>query len=123
MVLKLTGALLRAALEHGLSGEHPSAHVSGLTVTYDPRRPPGDRILSMQLADGTTVHPDTAYSVTVTDFLATGTGDGYTALGNALASTPTGIVDLDALIQYIGTLPQPLHAPRDERMRAIDSNS
>ncbi|MGH7465680.1 MAG: hypothetical protein ACREK1_10935, partial [Longimicrobiales bacterium] len=60
------------------------------------------------------------YTVTVNDFLASGTGDGFSAFGRALEITPTGIVDLDALIQYIEMQPQPLRAPRDERMRAAD---
>ena len=123
MVLKLTGALLRDAVEHALSGTNPGAHLSGLDVQYDPRRPPGERIVSLRLDTGEPIDPDVIYTVTTSDFLATGTGDGFTALGRALESTATGIVDLDALIRYIQSQPQPLRAPRDARMRAVDSPS
>jgi 2',3'-cyclic-nucleotide 2'-phosphodiesterase/3'-nucleotidase/5'-nucleotidase len=123
MVLKLTGSLLHDALEHALSGTSTSAHVSGLVVRYDPRRPPGQRVVSMHLANGEPVRPDDVYTVTVSDFLASGIGDGFAAFGRALDSTATGIIDLDALIQYIETQPQPLRAPRDERIRPIDSDS
>jgi 2',3'-cyclic-nucleotide 2'-phosphodiesterase (5'-nucleotidase family) len=122
-VLELTGALLRDAIEHALSGTLPRAHLSGLDVIYDPDRPPGERVVSMRLADGAAIEPDAIYSVTVTDFLATGTGDGFTAFGRALSSTPTGIVDLDALIRYVQGLPKPLRAPRDARMRTLDDDN
>jgi 5'-nucleotidase len=121
MVLSLTGTLLRDALEHALSGAHTSAHVSGLVVRYDPQRPPGQRVVSMHLNSGEAVQPDQVYTVTVSDFLASGTGDGFAAFGRALESTATGIVDLDALIQYVEAQPQPLRAPRDERIRPVDS--
>ncbi|HEX6134478.1 MAG TPA: bifunctional UDP-sugar hydrolase/5'-nucleotidase, partial [Longimicrobiales bacterium] len=120
MVLRLTGAQLRAAIEHAVGFEHPIAHVSGLSVVYDPRRPSGDRVVSMQLATGQPIRDDEVYSVTVSDFLASGVGDGFTAFGQALESTATGIVDLDALIRYIQSLPQPLRAPQDRRIQAAD---
>jgi hypothetical protein len=69
------------------------------------------------------VRPDEIYTVTVSDFLASGTGDGFAAFGRALERTATGIVDLDALIRHIEGQPQPLRAPRDERIRPIDSGS
>jgi 5'-nucleotidase len=121
MVLSLTGTLLRDAMEHALSGAHTSAHVSGLVVRYDPQRPPGQRVVSMHLNSGEAVQPDQVYTVTVSDFLASGTGDGFAAFGRALESIATGIVDLDALIQYVEAQPQPLRAPRDERIRPVDS--
>jgi 5'-nucleotidase len=123
MVLKLTGALLRAAIEHALSGTNPGAHLSGVHVQYDPHRPPGRRVISLRLDSGEDIDPAAVYTVTASDFLASGTGDGFRALGQALESTATGIVDLDALIQYIRNQPKPLRAPRDERMRAVDTGS
>jgi hypothetical protein len=77
----------------------------------------------MRLADGVAIEPEAVYTVTVTDFLATGAGDGFAAFGRALSSTPTGIVDLDALIRHVQNLPQPLRAPRDARMRTLDDDN
>lgn len=119
VVLKLTGSLLHEAIEHALSGTAVGAHVSGLTVDYDPARPPGQRVVALRLESGEPIEPDAVYTVTVSDFLATGTGDGFGAFGRALEGTPTGILDLNALIQYIQNQPQPLRAPRDVRMRAV----
>jgi 5'-nucleotidase len=119
MILELTGALLRDAIEHAISGTNPGAHVSGLHVQFDPRRPAGQRVLSMSLDTGEPIDADAVYTVTASDFLSSGTGDGFTALGQALESTATGIVDLDALIAYIRSQPQPLRPPRDERVRSV----
>ncbi|MBR9990274.1 MAG: bifunctional metallophosphatase/5'-nucleotidase, partial [Gemmatimonadetes bacterium] len=118
MVLKLTGALLHDAMEHAISGTNPGAHVSGLRAQIDPSRPVGQRVLAMSLSTGEPIEADAIYTVTVSDFLASGTGDGFSAFGRALESTPTGIIDLDALIDYIRRQPQPLRAPRDERVVA-----
>jgi hypothetical protein len=57
------------------------------------------------------------------DFLSSGVGDGYEALGRGLSETPTGIADLDALIRYIQSLPQPIRAPQDVRMRDVSTGS
>ncbi|HET9986194.1 MAG TPA: 5'-nucleotidase C-terminal domain-containing protein, partial [Longimicrobiales bacterium] len=46
VVLTLTGAKLRQAVEHALRGGEPSAQVSGLLATYDPAAPPGARVVS-----------------------------------------------------------------------------
>jgi 2',3'-cyclic-nucleotide 2'-phosphodiesterase (5'-nucleotidase family) len=95
------------------------AYVSGAVVEYDPARPPGSRVTSVRLRDGTPIRDDVIYRVTVNDFLANGIGDGFAAFGKAVSQTATGVTDLDALIEYVRTLPQPIRAPTDTRMRAI----
>jgi hypothetical protein len=56
--------------------------------------------------------------VIVNDFLATG-GEGYNAGGRATSSKPTNIVDLDALIAYLKSLPSPITAPTEVRISAV----
>jgi 2',3'-cyclic-nucleotide 2'-phosphodiesterase / 3'-nucleotidase / 5'-nucleotidase len=121
MVLELRGRDVRDALEHAFRGNSPDAQVSGLLVEYDRRRPVGSRIVSIRLSDGTPLHDGTIYRVVANDFLSSGVGDGYEALGRHLSERPTGVADLDALIDYIQTLPQPIRAPRDERLRVVDA--
>jgi 2',3'-cyclic-nucleotide 2'-phosphodiesterase (5'-nucleotidase family) len=120
MVLDLRGRDIRDALEHAFRDGHPDAQVSGLIVEYDPARPAGARVLSMRLSDGTPIRDDAVYQVVANDFLSSGVGDGYQALGRALAERPTGVADLDALIEYIQTQPQPIRGPRDQRLRAVE---
>jgi hypothetical protein len=52
------------------------------------------------------------------DFLATG-GEGYNAGGRATSSRPLKINDLDALVDYLGTLPQPVSAPIEIRIAPV----
>ena len=78
--LGLTGADLRAALEHGLSlpGRGGFPQVAGLDWAWDPSRPAGDRITRIAVG-GTPLDPRGVYQVATNSFLRSG-GDGYTML-------------------------------------------
>jgi 5'-nucleotidase len=90
-------------------------HVSGITIRYDPAKPKGSRLVSATMADGTPLSDARTYNVIVNDFLATG-GEGYNAGGRATASRPLSIVDLDALVDYLRSLPAPIAAPTEVRI-------
>jgi 5'-nucleotidase len=92
--------------------------VSGLTIKFDPSKPKGSRLVSATMADGTPLSDTKTYNVIVNDFLATG-GEGYNAGGRATASKPLNIVDLDALIDYLKTLPEPITAPTEVRITPV----
>ena len=113
----MTGAQLRGLLDAMLS-KPVNDHVSGLTITYDPWRPAGLRIVSATMADGSPLSDTRAYNVILNDFLATG-GEGYNAAGRATASRPLNIVDLDALIDYLKSLPAPIAAPTEVRIAPV----
>jgi len=116
--LTMSGAQLRGLLEEMLKKSPVDDHVSGLTIKYDESRPPGSRIVSATMADGTPLSDTRDYNVIVNDFLATG-GEGYNAGGRASASRPLNIVDLDALIDYMRTLPAPIAAPSEIRIAPV----
>ncbi len=116
--LTMTGAQLRGLLEAMLGKNSVDDHVSGLTIKYDPSSPKGSRIVSVTMADGTPLSDARPYNVIANDFLATG-GEGYNASGRASASKPLNIVDLDALIDYLKTLPEPTTAPTEVRIAPI----
>jgi 2',3'-cyclic-nucleotide 2'-phosphodiesterase (5'-nucleotidase family) len=109
----VSGKVLRAALEHALRGDRPDAHIAGIEVWYDPRKPAGRRIKKLRLADGRGVDGDGRYTLAVSDFLGSG-GGGYTML-HGLPSGDVGMTDLDALIQYLSVLHQPIAPPDDPR--------
>jgi 2',3'-cyclic-nucleotide 2'-phosphodiesterase (5'-nucleotidase family) len=113
--LTMSGAELRGLLEEILKKSPVDDHVSGLTIKYDESRPPGSRIVAATMADGTPLSDTRDYNVIVNDFLATG-GEGYNAGGRASASRPLNILDLDALIDYLRTLPTPIAAPSEIRI-------
>ncbi|HKJ92024.1 MAG TPA: 5'-nucleotidase C-terminal domain-containing protein [Longimicrobiales bacterium] len=112
--LQLTGAQLRAAVEHGLATGTPDIQVSGIEVWYDPDRPVGSRVLTLQLEDGRPVRADGLYTVTVNSFMAEG-GSGFDALKGALVRQNMGLDDLEALVEYLEHLPQPVSAPARAR--------
>jgi len=115
-LLRLTvqGDLLRQALEHAVAGDRPDAHVSGVELWYDPQQRPGRRIGKATLADGKGIDGGRSYTLAVSDFLATG-GSGYTMLVGSPAAD-LAVVDLDAFIQYLAVLRQPIAAPDDARL-------
>lgn len=82
--LKLKGADLRAALEHGLSGIEQNQgrfpQVSGLRYVFSTSRPPGSRVIEVLVRDsGGTYRPlddSKLYLIATNDFIRKG-GDGY----------------------------------------------
>lgn len=112
--LQLRGAAIRAAVEHALAGPRPIAHLSGATVRYAPSRAAGSRVLEITLDSGAILRDDELYTITVNDFLAAG-GDGFATLLEAEGRVEVGITDLDALIEYLRELPEPVRAPGERR--------
>ena len=112
--VSLRGSQLRAYLER-LVGRPINAHVSGVTVRYDPSRPAGSRITSIVMSDGQPLRDEATYTVSLNDFMVTG-GDGLAVLAGADVPTPANIVDLDALIGYSRSRPQPIQPPTEVRL-------
>jgi 2',3'-cyclic-nucleotide 2'-phosphodiesterase (5'-nucleotidase family) len=116
--LTMTGAQLRGLLEAMLGRSTVDDHVSGLTIRYDPSKAKGSRLVAVTMADGTPLSDAKSYNVIVNDFLATG-GEGYDAGKRATTSRPLNIVDLDALIDYLRSLPSPITAPNEVRITPV----
>ncbi len=88
VAVRLTGAQLRAALEHGVSAVEQNAgrfpQVSGLRFTYNPQAPAGSRIREVRVGTAP-LDLQKEYTVATNDFLVAG-GDGYAAFQEALGS-------------------------------------
>jgi 2',3'-cyclic-nucleotide 2'-phosphodiesterase (5'-nucleotidase family) len=112
------GDVLRDWLEGLVRREWPDAHVSGVTIVYDPARPAGARIVSATLGGGRPIVDTATYTLVMNDFMATG-GDGMGLAGRAGAPRNLSIVDLDALVDYMRSRPQPVTAPSETRVRAV----
>jgi 5'-nucleotidase len=107
VTLTLTGAELRALLEQAVQGAgRPALEVAGALVRYDPSRPPGRRIQSIRLQGNRKLASRDLYLVSLPDYLAQG-GDGLTRLAGVPAA-PSGILEVDALRDFLGRLPQPV---------------
>lgn len=104
VVRTMTGAQIRTVLEQNLFTVQPAPRVllpsANFTYRYDPRRPPGSRIVAMVL-DGSPIEPSRSYRVAMNSFLA-GAGDGYTGFTEGTSPTGGGL-DLDALESYVAS--------------------
>jgi 5'-nucleotidase len=112
--VKMTGSQLRDYLERLVAGDEMRAHVSGVTIGYNPELPRGKRIVSLTLPAGRTLAEGAIYNVIVNDFMVTG-GDSLGPPEGARVR-PLDIVDLDALVSYMKKLPSPVRAPTDARI-------
>ncbi len=117
MRLAIPGKALKQALEHAVAGDRADAHVAGVELWYDAHQRPGGRITKVRLADGRGIDERRTYTLAASDFLAAG-GGGYTMLQD-LPAHDLGLLDLDALIQYLAVLRQPVAAPADERVHRV----
>ena len=115
--LRVSGAVLRQTLEHAIGAEDARAHLSGVVARVNPAAPPGQRVVSLTMADGRPLLDTAQYTLAVPDFVAVG-GSGYAML-RAVVSENTGIVDLEAFTAYLGRLPQPVQPPQDVRVQEV----
>ncbi|HSC58223.1 MAG TPA: 5'-nucleotidase C-terminal domain-containing protein [Gemmatimonadales bacterium] len=107
-----TGAALRQFLETALSGDGPPAfHISGLTVTYDPKGRPGRRIKDIRLLDGSKLRDKTRYWVAASAAVPA-------VPGQVVAPDDAPVRALHAVMTYFGALPQPIEAPEHPRFVA-----
>jgi 2',3'-cyclic-nucleotide 2'-phosphodiesterase (5'-nucleotidase family) len=87
VLLSVTGANLRAALENGFSQVEKGAgrfpQVSGMTIVAQLSAPPGARVVSVEIG-GAPLDPARAYSLATNDYMARG-GDGYAMLAASAA--------------------------------------
>lgn len=122
LTLSLAGADLLAALESGVSQVEDKAgrfpQVSGLSFAYDPSRPPGSRVLSVEVG-GAPLDPARVYTVATTDYLARG-GDGYAPLANGRVLVDTAGAPLLASLVMEYLLKQGQAAPPPDGRISIE---
>ncbi|MCR9279796.1 MAG: bifunctional metallophosphatase/5'-nucleotidase [Pseudomonadaceae bacterium] len=80
-VMTMTGKVLRAILEQGLSLERGMLQLSGMSVTYDLSRPIGQRLIDASV-NNEALDPSREYRVSTLEILAAG-GDAYQQFAGA----------------------------------------
>lgn len=104
--LEVTGADIKAALEHGVDSAPEAAgkfpHVSGMTFKYDSSKPIGQRVGEV-LVDGKALDLEKTYSLATNDFMSIG-GDGYTMFEGKKKLAEDELLS-DVLVKYIKALP------------------
>jgi 5'-nucleotidase len=88
--------------------------ISGLSYTWSDARPVGDKVVQVRGPDGQPLDRAANYTLTVNSFLAAG-GDAFTVLREG-TNRQTGPVDLEALVEYVQSLPQPFTAQTEGRI-------
>ena len=105
VLIELSGADLLAALENGVSQIEDGAgrfpQVSGMTFTFDPAKPPGSRIVAVQVG-GRPLERGRLYKVATNEYVYGG-GDGYAALsrGRPLIDASGASLLTSIVIDYI----------------------
>ena len=98
--IEVTGATLRAALEHGVSrtaeGSQPGGfpQVSGVQFSFDASRKPGARLVEVKVG-GQPLDDARKYTLTTTSFVALDGGDGYTMFKDATIIIPPDRAPVD----------------------------
>lgn len=91
--------------------------ISGLTYSWDANQPSGQKVLTVHLPDGTELDPNQSYTVVANNFIADG-GDNFTVFRYG-TNRETGPIDLDALVDFIKTLPQPFNYNIEGRIQKV----
>ncbi len=115
LVMTLTGDQVRSVLEQQWQQPLPPHNlaISGLSYTYDGSRSAGSRVTGIMVG-GAPLDKEKKYTAAMVDYLASG-GDGYTVFTKG-TNVVNGPVDVDALVTYMGSLPQPVNPPAGGRI-------
>ena len=108
----MTGATLRAALEHGVSRSAEDSQpggfpqVSGIKFSFDASRPPGSRLVDVKV-NNLPLDDAKNYTLTTTTFIGLDGGDGYAMFKGATVVIPPErlLTDADTVKRAIGVRP------------------
>jgi 5'-nucleotidase len=126
--LELTGALLRAALEHGVArsaedkepGRFPQ--VSGMRFTFDARRPAGSRITELTVK-GRPLDEKKKYTLATSDYIGIDGGDGYAIFKQARLLIPREQAQFDSDVLRTAIAARKVIAPKiDGRIKRVDQD-
>jgi 5'-nucleotidase / UDP-sugar diphosphatase len=122
--IKVTGKMLRAALEHGVASvgkEHSPGRfpqVSGIRFTFDARRTPGARLVEVTI-NGQPLKDDATYTLATTSFVAQSGGDGYDMFRSAQVLSNQPLTDTEIVRKAISSVPS-ISPKVDGRIKRID---
>ena len=123
--IEVTGATLRAALEHGVSRSAEDSQpggfpqVSGIKFSFDASRPPGSRLVDVKV-NNLPLDDAKKYTLTTTTFIGLDGGDGYSMFKGATVVIPPerASTDVDTVRKAIG--PKPIAPKVEGRITRLD---
>src|ERR1043165_4746532 len=124
--IEITGATLRAALEHGVSRSAEDSEpggfpqVSGVKYSFDATRKSGARLVDVTV-NGLPLDDAKKYTLATTTFVALDGGDGYSMFKGSTVIIPPerAPIDVDAVIKAIG--PRPIAPKVEGRIKRLDA--
>jgi 5'-nucleotidase len=125
--IEITGATLRAALEHGVSRSAEDAEpggfpqVSGIQFSFDASKPPGLRIVELKV-NGLPLDENRKYTLVAPTFVALDGGDGYSMFKGATVIVPPDKAPLDSEVVQRAIRTMRSIAPKVEgRIKRLDT--
>jgi 5'-nucleotidase len=119
MAMTMSGDQIKQTLEQQWQAPLPSGNlvVSGLSYTWNATKPAGSKVTSVSV-NGVPLNPNATYTVATVDTVTLGY-DGYTTFGQG-GNMSYGPTDVDALVSYVGSLPQPVNVTADGRIQRVN---
>lgn len=123
--IEVTGATLRAALEHGVSRSAEDSQpggfpqVSGIKFSFDASRPPGSRLVDVKV-NNLPLDDTKKYTLTTTTFIGLDGGDGYAMFkGSTVVIPPERLsTDADTVKKALG--PRAISPKVEGRIKRLD---
>lgn len=112
--VRMRGWQFREYLERIVAQNNPGIHISGFTLSYNPAKAAGQRIIAIHLPEGRTLSDAGLYSVVVNDFMLV--RDPYRMPDKSVPVTMLPFTDLQAVMRYLRTQPRPMSIPKDARL-------
>jgi 5'-nucleotidase len=113
--VSMRGSQFREYLERILgTGSNPNVHVSGFSISYDPKAPIGSRVKEIHLPEGRTLSDAATYTVVINDFMLG--NDPFSIKDKSMLVKPLPFTDQAATIGYLKSQPQPLRIPDEVRI-------
>ena len=126
--VEVSGATLRAVLEHGVARSAEDAEpgrfpqVSGLRFSFDARRPAGSRVIDLTV-NGKPLDEKKTYTLAASDYVAIDGGDGYEMLKTARVLIPRERAQFDSDVLQAAIVAQKVIAAKtDGRVKRLDQN-
>jgi len=120
IAMTLTGEQIRRVLVQQWHGRKRVSilQIAGFSYTWDQGLPGDDKIVELLDSNGQSMDPLSSYRVGMASFYASG-GDGFGVFTEG-KNQVVGPLVLDAFVDYIQSLPQPIVANRDGRINRVN---
>jgi 5'-nucleotidase len=123
--IEVSGATLRAALEHGVSRSAEDAEpggfpqVSGIQFSFDATRKPGNRLVDVKV-NGQPLDDAKKYTLATTTFVAIDGGDGYAMFKGSPLITPADRAPTDSDAVRTAIAAGPIAPKLEGRIKRLD---